>query len=244
MAKGIASGFPFAAIGASAGADGALADRSHGGTYGGNPIGCAAAMATIDVLTAPGFLDQVKARGEQLRAGLRALAAQHPVIADVRGPGLMVAAEFRDPDTGRARCGSYRRGHRALPRARQSVADERRDVGQRHPVHAAARGHRVRDGRSHRRRRRAVAATLRPARTGNRAAERATLSARRHGSAALERRFRLVVGPEGTQPGPGRPVAPQRPVARPLQLRGRVAGLLELAPAAAGSFENGTPMST
>ena len=100
MAKGIASGFPFAAIGASAELMSRWPTGSHGGTYGGNPIGCAAAMATIDVLTAPGFLDAVNDRGEQLRAGLRALAADHPVIADVRGPGLMVAAEFRDPVTG------------------------------------------------------------------------------------------------------------------------------------------------
>jgi 4-aminobutyrate aminotransferase-like enzyme len=69
---------------------------SHGGTYGGNPIGCAAALATIDVLTAPGFLDEVNARGEQLRAGVRALAAEHPTIGDVRGPGLMVGTEFVD----------------------------------------------------------------------------------------------------------------------------------------------------
>ena len=100
MAKGIASGFPFAAVGASR----ALMDRwpvgSHGGTYGGNPIGCAAALATIEVLTAPGFLDSVVERGEQLRAGLRHLAAQHPVVADVRGPGLMVAIELRDPESG------------------------------------------------------------------------------------------------------------------------------------------------
>jgi 4-aminobutyrate aminotransferase len=100
MAKGIASGFPFAAIGASR----ELMDRwpvgSHGGTYGGNPMGCAAALATIDVLTEPGFLDDVVARGEQLRAGLRALAERHPVVADVRGPGLMVAMEFRDPGNG------------------------------------------------------------------------------------------------------------------------------------------------
>jgi 4-aminobutyrate aminotransferase len=100
MAKGIASGFPFAAIGASAELMSRWPTGSHGGTYGGNPIGCAAAMATIDVLTGPGFLDAVNARGEQLRAGLRALAVDHPVIADVRGPGLMVAAEFRDPATG------------------------------------------------------------------------------------------------------------------------------------------------
>ena len=100
MAKGIASGFPFAAIGAPR----ALMDRwpvgSHGGTYGGNPMGCAAAIATIEVLTAPGFLDAVVERGEQLRAGLRRIAAEHPVVADVRGPGLMVALELRAPDTG------------------------------------------------------------------------------------------------------------------------------------------------
>ncbi|MSV48408.1 MAG: aminotransferase class III-fold pyridoxal phosphate-dependent enzyme, partial [Actinobacteria bacterium] len=62
-------------------------------------IGCAAALATIDVLTEPGFLDHVTARGEQLRAGLRELAGQHAVIADVRGPGLMVGLEFRNADT-------------------------------------------------------------------------------------------------------------------------------------------------
>jgi len=101
MAKGIASGFPFAAIGASSELMARWPVGSHGGTYGGNPIGCAAAMATIDVLTAPGFLEEVRVRGEQLRAGLREVAAEHPVIADVRGPGLMVAAEFRDHATGR-----------------------------------------------------------------------------------------------------------------------------------------------
>jgi 4-aminobutyrate aminotransferase len=100
MAKGIASGFPIAAIGASAELMARWPTGSHGGTYGGNPMGCAAALATIDVLTAEGFLDNVNARGEQLRDGLRKLAADHPVIADVRGPGLMVAVEFRDPATG------------------------------------------------------------------------------------------------------------------------------------------------
>lgn len=101
MAKGIASGFPFSAVGASAELMARWPVGSHGGTYGGNPLGCAAALATIDVLTAPGFLDDVNERGEQLRAGLRELAERHPVVADVRGPGLMVAAELRDPGTGR-----------------------------------------------------------------------------------------------------------------------------------------------
>jgi 4-aminobutyrate aminotransferase len=100
MAKGIASGFPIAAIGASADLMAKWPVGSHGGTYGGNPMGCAAALATIDVLTAAGFLSNVVDRGAQLRDGLRSIAQDHPVIADVRGPGLMVAAELRDPATG------------------------------------------------------------------------------------------------------------------------------------------------
>lgn len=100
MAKGIASGFPLAAVGASADLMARWPVGSHGGTYGGNPMGCAAALATIEVLTAEGFLDGVNDRGDQLRAGLARLAAEHAVIADVRGPGLMVAAELRDPATG------------------------------------------------------------------------------------------------------------------------------------------------
>lgn len=99
MAKGIASGFPIAAIGASAELMARWPKGSHGGTYGGNPIGCAAALATIDVLTEPGFLDNVNARGAQLRAGLRTLARAHPVIGEVRGPGLMVGMELADPQT-------------------------------------------------------------------------------------------------------------------------------------------------
>lgn len=98
MAKGIASGFPISAIGASAAIMSRWPTGAHGGTYGGNPIGCAAALATIDVLTAPGFMDNVNARGEQLRSGLRALVALHPTIADVRGPGLMVGIELMTTD--------------------------------------------------------------------------------------------------------------------------------------------------
>lgn len=96
MAKGLASGFPISAVGAPAELMARWPTGSHGGTYGGNPIGCAAAIATIDVLTEPGFLDGVQARGEQLRAGLRALAEEDPGIVDVRGPGLMVACELSD----------------------------------------------------------------------------------------------------------------------------------------------------
>ncbi len=96
-AKGIASGFPFSVLGASAELMAKWPPGSHGGTYGGNPMGCAAAMATLDILTEDGFMDNVNARGEQLRAGLRKLAEKHPDIVQVRGPGLMVAAQFTDP---------------------------------------------------------------------------------------------------------------------------------------------------
>lgn len=100
MAKGIGSGFPISAIGASADLMSRWPKGSHGGTYGGNPIGCAAALATIDVLTEPGFLDNVETRGQQLRDGLSELAVEDGGIVDVRGLGLMVAVEFADPATG------------------------------------------------------------------------------------------------------------------------------------------------
>ncbi|WP_436794604.1 aspartate aminotransferase family protein [Actinospongicola halichondriae] len=96
MAKGIASGFPLAAIGARRDLMARWPVGSHGGTYGGNPMGCAAALATIDILTEPGFLDAVRMRGDQLRSGLRTLAERDDRVRDVRGPGLMVGVEFTD----------------------------------------------------------------------------------------------------------------------------------------------------
>ena len=80
MAKGLASGFPISAVGASAELMARWPTGSHGGTYGGNPIGCAAATATLDIITAPGFLDGVRARGQQLTEGLRELRESCLVI--------------------------------------------------------------------------------------------------------------------------------------------------------------------
>ncbi len=97
MAKGIASGFPFSALGTRRELDDQWPKGSHGGTYGGNPIGCAAALATIEVMSEPGFLDNVRARGEQLSDALRELQSQHSDLRQVRGPGLMVASSFADP---------------------------------------------------------------------------------------------------------------------------------------------------
>ncbi len=98
MAKGIASGFPFAALGMRRSIDDSWRVGSQGGSSNGNPIGCAAALATIDVITAPGFLDNVRARGDQLIDALREMQQLDASLRYVRGRGLMVATEFDSPD--------------------------------------------------------------------------------------------------------------------------------------------------
>jgi 4-aminobutyrate aminotransferase len=102
MAKGIASGFPFAALGMRRSLDDAWPVGSQGGSSNGNPIGCAAALATIGVLTEPGFLDHVEARGRQLIDGLRELQQLDPALRHVRGRGLMVATEFDSAERAQA----------------------------------------------------------------------------------------------------------------------------------------------
>jgi 4-aminobutyrate aminotransferase len=71
---------------------------AHGGTYGANPIGCAAALATIDVILDEMLVVRAAARGLQLIDGLRALQSRHTGVGDVRGLGLMVAAELTHAD--------------------------------------------------------------------------------------------------------------------------------------------------
>jgi 4-aminobutyrate aminotransferase-like enzyme len=94
MAKGIASGMPFAALGTRRELDDRWPTGSHGGTYGGNPVSCAAALATIDVLTADGFLADVRARGAQLVEGLERLQKSDGLIRQVRSLGLLVAVDY------------------------------------------------------------------------------------------------------------------------------------------------------
>ncbi|HEY4334225.1 MAG TPA: aspartate aminotransferase family protein [Ilumatobacteraceae bacterium] len=96
MAKGIASGFPFAALGTTAALDAKWPKGSHGGTYGGNAIGCAAALATIELMSDPAFLQNVRDRGDQLREGLTELQRHDSGLVDVRGLGLMIGTEFDD----------------------------------------------------------------------------------------------------------------------------------------------------
>jgi len=98
MAKGIASGFPISAIGARSDLMAHWNRGAHGGTYGANPIGCAAALATIDVILDELLVVRSNARGLQLIEGLRALQSRHACVGDVRGLGLMVAAELTHAD--------------------------------------------------------------------------------------------------------------------------------------------------
>lgn len=102
MAKGMASGFPISAIGAREHLWANSPRGSHGGTYGGNPIGCAAALATIEVITGEGLVENAAARGNQLRSGLQAIASSAKSIVDVRGPGLMIGVEFTDSQSSAA----------------------------------------------------------------------------------------------------------------------------------------------
>jgi 4-aminobutyrate aminotransferase len=97
-AKGLASGFPLSAMAAPR----ALMEKawpgSQGGTYGGNAVACAASIATLDVIRDEGLVENARVRGGQLQDGLRKVAADHPVIGDVRGLGLMLGSEFTSAD--------------------------------------------------------------------------------------------------------------------------------------------------
>jgi len=67
---------------------------THGSTFGGNPVCCAAALAVMDVLESAGFYDAVVRKGERLLEGLSEIAARRTDIRNVRGVGLMVGAEM------------------------------------------------------------------------------------------------------------------------------------------------------
>ncbi|HEU0243154.1 MAG TPA: aspartate aminotransferase family protein [Candidatus Limnocylindrales bacterium] len=103
MAKGIASGMPLSGILAKKELMDRLPPGSHGGTYGGNAVSCAAANATLDVIEDEGLVQNARERGAQFLDGLRRLAATHPSMGDVRGLGLMVAIEFVKPGEGDGR---------------------------------------------------------------------------------------------------------------------------------------------
>jgi 4-aminobutyrate aminotransferase len=93
-AKGIASGMPLGAMIARADLLEHWTPGAHGSTYGGNPVACAAALATLDLIEG-GLVENARLRGDQALAGLREIAARAPgLVTEVRGRGLMIGIEF------------------------------------------------------------------------------------------------------------------------------------------------------
>ena len=98
-AKGIGGGFPLGAVLATNEAAKGMGVGSHGTTYGGNPLAMACGNAVLDVLLAPGFLEEVSRKGLLLRQYLAGLAASHPdVIEEIRGEGLIQGIRVRVPN--------------------------------------------------------------------------------------------------------------------------------------------------
>ena len=94
VAKGIASGLPLSGVFSRLDLMRRWDIGSHGGTYGGNAVACAAGVATIRAIREEGMLSNATERGLQLMTGLSKLQEEYPQLADVRGRGLMVGTEF------------------------------------------------------------------------------------------------------------------------------------------------------
>ena len=98
-AKALGGGLPIAAVTGRAEIMNAAPAGGLGGTYAGNPIACAAALGALETIEAEGLVERARQIGEHVLPRLRAIAADHPVIGDVRGRGAMLAIEFVKPGT-------------------------------------------------------------------------------------------------------------------------------------------------
>jgi len=97
LAKGLGSGVPIGACLARGAAADVFQPGNHGSTFGGNPLACAAALATLEVIEKEKLLDNARVRGEAIRSGLRqALAGVHGVV-EIRGEGMMIGIELDRP---------------------------------------------------------------------------------------------------------------------------------------------------
>ncbi|HET7026407.1 MAG TPA: aminotransferase class III-fold pyridoxal phosphate-dependent enzyme [Candidatus Limnocylindrales bacterium] len=121
-AKGIASGMPIGAMVARAELLESWGRGAHGSTFGGNPVACAAALATIELLET-GLTANAAIRGEQALAGLRDIAVRHgDVVVDVRGRGLMIGVELDTPERAEeVQFAAFRRGLLLLECGRKAV---------------------------------------------------------------------------------------------------------------------------
>ncbi|MEM5776210.1 MAG: aminotransferase class III-fold pyridoxal phosphate-dependent enzyme, partial [Anaerolineaceae bacterium] len=101
IAKGIANGFPMGATVSSRKLMSQWLAGSHGTTYGGNPVACAAALAVQQVIKEENLLENCRRMGQKMLEGLQVFARQYPFIGEARGLGLMLALEFVKPGEGR-----------------------------------------------------------------------------------------------------------------------------------------------
>ncbi|HEX7950911.1 MAG TPA: aminotransferase class III-fold pyridoxal phosphate-dependent enzyme [Candidatus Limnocylindrales bacterium] len=121
-AKGLASGMPLGAMVAKAEIMESWSIGAHGSTYGGNPVACAAALATIELLQG-GLVENARVRGDQALSGLAELQARHQrLITDVRGKGLMLGVEFDSPEHAEeVQFAAFERGLLVLECGKQTV---------------------------------------------------------------------------------------------------------------------------
>ena len=96
-AKGLGNGVPVGVCLARGRAAEVFAPGNHGSTFGGNPLACAAANAVLDVIERDGLLERARLLGERIVAGLRDRLAGNNAVRDVRGKGLMIGIEMREP---------------------------------------------------------------------------------------------------------------------------------------------------
>jgi 4-aminobutyrate aminotransferase len=101
LAKGLGSGLPIGLVVAKHSIMSQWKRGAHGNTYGGNPVCCAAALATLDLVEG-GYRENAAKVGDYFLARLHELAARHPVIGEVRGRGLMIGMELVEPGVDRA----------------------------------------------------------------------------------------------------------------------------------------------
>ena len=97
LAKGLGSGMPIGACLARGEAAEVFKPGSHGSTFGGNPLACATALATLNIIEEENLLENVQVRGEAIRSGLRQVLANVPGVVDIRGEGMMIGIELDRP---------------------------------------------------------------------------------------------------------------------------------------------------
>ncbi len=108
-AKALAGGMPLAAVTGRAEVMDAVHPSGLGGTYGGNPVACAAALASIEIMRDRNLATAARRIGQAISGCLGSLQGRHPAVGDVRGRGAMMAMEVVHPGTTEPDPGSTRR---------------------------------------------------------------------------------------------------------------------------------------